>query len=858
MTKRSQANWQTVIKRNVALLVALIVFVLSSSWGYVSWQNSKIDTLKNLSENYHYKIYRNCSDIQLELRNIMLYICPLESSINQENLPDFIETEGDFGNSLYIASENIRIIGGLQKSFNVDKFELLTNKAVNLFTILKAKQTIFENKTYKINSELNNEFLELLKSLEQLKRLHKVERAKLEKKIIFQTKANEIQLYSIIGGIVLILSLITFNIFRSIRSVIDRQKSYESNLRKLTKAIEQSPASVVITDQSGNIEYVNQEFIRRTGYSHEEVVGKNSRILKSGKQPYEFYVKLWSTIRDGYEWKGRLCNKTKSGKLFWEYESINAVKDNKGNIKNFVAVKIDETERVRAEKELLKSQKSLVEAQRVAHLGNWEWDIINNKLHWSEEIYNIFGVHRHNFQPTYESFLEAVHPEDRDLVKMSFNDTLFGNVPYNVDYRIVVSDGAERFIHEQAEVTFDKDRKPIQIIGVVHDITERKRLEEEILKAKKLESLGILAGGIAHDFNNLLAIVLGNANLVGMFLKSGNYDKINETNNNIEKAAIRAKDLTVQLLTFAKGGAPVKKLSTIADIIKDLAEFFIKGSNVKCEFLIPDNLWSVEIDIGQISQVIDNMVVNADQAMPDGGIITIKAANITRNKSIKIASLKPGNYVKLSIKDEGVGMSEKTMQRIFDPYFTTKQLGSGLGLAASYAIINKHGGFIEVESEIDIGSTFSIYLQASSKETDKKRDEAENAHLVASGNILIMDDDEQIREMAKQTLGFVGYNVMCTKDGDETLKLYKDAKQRNEPFNAVIMDLTIPGGMGGEVCIKKLLEVDPEVKAIVFSGYSNDPVLADFEKHGFKGVISKPFQIKEINELLQRVINGRS
>ncbi len=399
-----------------------------------------------------------------------------------------------------------------------------------------------------------------------------------------------------------------------------------------------------------------------------------------------------------------------------------------------------------------------------------------------------------------------------------------------------------------------------RIQKIIRDITDRKKFEEAFIKSQKIESLGTLAGGIAHDFNNLLAAILGNSGLVEILLKSKNHNKAIKANNQIRKATIRAKDLSQQLLTFAKGGKPIKKITKINTLIKDSLKLSISGSAVKYRCSVPNDLWPVEVDEGQINQVINNIIINAIHAMSNSGRIRVVAKNIDNIDGEKksTVNLEDGSYyIKVSIIDNGIGIKPTVINKIFDPYFTTKETGNGLGLATSYAIINKHSGVLTVESEVNVGTKFHIYLPAFPDEIVGKTENLENLPLVSSytGNILVMDDDKKIRDMFENMLSFIGYKVVSVKDGAEALSSYIDAKEKNEAFNVVIIDLTIQGGMGGKECIEKLLDFDPQVKAILCTAYPNNELVGCFEGHGFKGVLIKPFQIKEVNEFLQRLIN---
>ncbi|MEA1996521.1 MAG: PAS domain-containing protein [Gemmatimonadota bacterium] len=396
----------------------------------------------------------------------------------------------------------------------------------------------------------------------------------------------------------------------------------------------------------------------------------------------------------------------------------------------------------------------------------------------------------------------------------------------------------------------DADGEVDGIIGLASDITERRMLEEERIKASKLESIGILAGGIAHDFNNILTSILGNISLGKMTVNEE--DEVFPRLTEAEKAVQRAKDLTQQLLTFSKGGAPIKKSTSIRELIMDSALFAVRGSNVRCRFHIPNDLWPVEVDEGQISQVINNLIINADHAMPDGGYIDVTAGNIA-DGSKDIPLLKKKKYVKITVKDRGTGIHPEHLLNIFDLYFSTKPKGSGLGLATSYSIIKKHGGHISVDSKQGQGTVFMIYLYASNRKIREKEDEHKNLPSI-KGRVLLMDDEKSIRSISGKMLKHLGHEVKFAHDGGEAVRLYRKAMDSDKPFDVVIMDLTIPGNMGGKEAIRKLQEVDPDVRAIVSSGYSNDPVLSDFRKYGFRSVVSKPYNIEELKEKVCRVI----
>lgn len=415
--------------------------------------------------------------------------------------------------------------------------------------------------------------------------------------------------------------------------------------------------------------------------------------------------------------------------------------------------------------------------------------------------------------------------------------------------------GKERIIECKAAPLKDKHDHIIGAVLVIKDVTEAKRIEEERMRGNKLESIGFLAGGIAHDFNNLLTGIQGNITLAKMNERAD--APIKELLKEAEKACNQAKELTNQLLTFSKGGAPITKIASINDLVRESVEFMRTGTNVKCHFSIAEDLANVEIDENQFTQVINNLTINAIQAMPDGGEIDVICENVRIDDS-KELPLENGDYVKISIRDYGMGIAKKYLDKIFFPYFTTKttenQRGRGLGLAASYSIIKQHGGLITVTSKLRHGSTFQIYLPASGKSIETVRTPRASQG-TGHGNVLVMDDEEIIRAVAVKFLSRLGYTVATANDGQEALRLYEGALRQNNPFDAVIMDLTIPGGMGGKEAIEKLRLVDPEVKAIVSSGYSNDPVMAQHRKYGFDAVITKPFNLDDLKLVLQNLLN---
>ena len=318
-------------------------------------------------------------------------------------------------------------------------------------------------------------------------------------------------------------------------------------------------------------------------------------------------------------------------------------------------------------------------------------------------------------------------------------------------------------------------------------------------------------------------------------------------------ACNRAQSLTKQLLTFSQGGAPVKKTSEVVKVTRDSCRFALGGSKVRCDFKFSEDLWPVEIDEGQIGQVFHNIVINADQAMPQGGIIRVEAENVTVTAGSGL-SLEPGRYVRVSTKDQGVGILEEHLSKVFDPYFSTKQTGSGLGLATSYSIVKNHGGLITVESQIGVGTTFHTYLPASENRLEVDSGTTPKP-ITKRGRILVMDDEEPIRILAGELLGLLGYEVTLAEDGSEAIQMVATAVAAGKPFDCVILDLTVQGGIGGQEAVRMLRNKYPDIKVIVSSGYATDPVLADYRRHGFDGVVAKPYGLRELDEAVCQVIS---
>ncbi len=629
---------------------------------------------------------------------------------------------------------------------------------------------------------------------------------------------------------------------------ISQRKRVEEALRqseeRYRRLVEESFDGIFI-HKDGKIEFANSRLHEMLGYEVGELEGAIHLVIYPPDERQRIHERCLSRMRGEpvpFQYEVRL--QRNDGSIF-DTELTARIVGFAGESAAQVCLR-DISERKRAEQALRESEEKyrlVVEnaGDAVVVLQNGIFKFINPRA------IQIAGYSDEDLKS--KPFLDFVHPEDKQTVALRYAERLQGAYLQEAfPFRVITKDGRTIWV-EAKSVLISWNGTPATL-NFLSDITTKRRIEEELLKIEKLGSIGIMAGGIAHDFNNILTGILGNISIAKMYLTAK--DKIFDRLSDAERACLRAQSLTQQLLTFSKGGAPIKKVCNLSLVARESCRFAVGGSNVRCEFSFPPDLWATQVDEGQISQVFNNLGINAEQAMPHGGIIDVAG----ENSEITIADglpLPSGKYVQVSIQDRGMGIPEQHLSKIFDPYFTTKQRGSGLGLATSYSIIKNHEGLITVESELGIGTTFHIFLPACPGAVTRAGPDRDRP-VQGEGKILLMDDEETVRSLAAEMLSLLGYEVVLAKDGLEAVALYKAAKESDKPFSAVIMDLTVAGGMGGTQAMGLLREFDPDVKAIVSSGYSNDPVMAEYENHGFKGVIVKPFGVEEVSEALKRVI----
>jgi PAS domain S-box-containing protein len=664
---------------------------------------------------------------------------------------------------------------------------------------------------------------------------------------------------------------------------------------RFRRIFQSGPLGIVLSQMNLSFTMANARFCEIYGYSEEELLNKTFRDLSVPEDIDEdpaVVEKLCNGSMPFFNIEKR--NKKKNGDVIWCNITVTVIRDNAGNPQGFLSMVQDVTARKEGEERINNLNLALRSIRNINQLITREktrdrliQSVCDNLVTGSTISSAWIILFDNHLQPVtwaganlgsvldelvaslkngeMPNCIRKALQQSRVIVTrdpqtqcpgcpVSSKNKGYGSMTARLEtdgviYGVIYGSVRRSVLVDDDEISLFSE-VAADISFALHDIelsSSHELLLLEKLRTSKLESIGTLAGGIAHDFNNLLTGIMGNIGLAKAFLEpdSGAIEVLDEA----EKAAVRSRELTQQLLTFARGGKPIKKLTNIAGVIKDSASFALRGSKARLELSLAPDLWLSEADEGQIGQVIHNLVINADEAMAQGGTLLVTTKNLTIDRPGPLP-LPAGEYIQIDISDSGVGISPENLQKIFEPYFTTKQKGSGLGLTSAYSIIKSHGGYLMAESVLNRGSVFHIYLPASRKTVKGEKKVIAKKSAQAGGKVLVMDDDEIIRKMLKNMLTLAGYQAETTSDGAEALEKYQEAMEARTPFCAVIMDLTVPGGMGGKEAIARLLEIDPEAAVIVSSGYATDPIMSEFTKYGFSAVIAKPYSIKQLQETL--------
>jgi len=631
---------------------------------------------------------------------------------------------------------------------------------------------------------------------------------------------------------------------------ITERKHIEEQLRKLSCAVEQSPASIVITDTRGDIEYVNPGFTTLTGYASEEVVGRNPRVLKSGGVPPEVYTGLWKTITAGHEWTGELHNKKKNGELYWESATISPIFDAARAITHFLAVKEDITNRKRAEQAMRESEARFRTICETSPIAIFLMDAHSNVVYSNPSANRITG--RSAEEINGQSWREIIHPEDREQSAADWTKIKQTGEPLHTTRRYLDKNG--KVVWVSATIAPIRDQDTLRgYIGLSEDITERKRVDEQLLRSQRMESLGTLASGIAHDLNNILAPILMAAPLLRKEARPDDAELL----NSIEKSAQRGADIVKQVLAFARGiegdRISLQPRHLIKEVELMMRETFPKS--IVIQNRTPNDLWPIIGDSTQIHQILLNLCINARDAMPDGGKLTLSAENLSirQGGAAMLGDVKPGNYVLMTVADSGTGIPSAIIDKIFDPFFTTKETGkgTGLGLSTVIGIVKSHGGFLKVYSEAGKGSSFKIYLPA---HPDKSADsQGKAAPGLSPGNgewILVVDDEPAVRVVTESMLRDNGYNVLTAGDGADALSVFSTHADK---IKVILTDMAMPR-LNGIALIKNLKQTAFPVQIIACTGQAEDtyrPQLADL---GIGVVLQKPYVSEKLLASLRQML----
>lgn len=629
---------------------------------------------------------------------------------------------------------------------------------------------------------------------------------------------------------------------------ITKSKHAEEALRKnnlfISSLLKAIPVAVFFKDNQGKYLGCNSIFSDVMGVTEDQIRGKTVHELWPSELAEKYHVKDLELMQTRKHQVYEFNVKAKDGRILPVIYAKDVFLDGAGEVAGLVGAFLDISDLKMAEAALRKSEekfRTLIETTNTGYVFIDENGLVSDA---NDEYVRLSG-HSKLEELRGRSVIEWTAEADKERNAMAVKTCFQKGFIRNFETMYVDKKGKTTPIEINA--TCLPVAGKVQIITLCRDISERRRTEELLANAQKLESLGVLAGGIAHDFNNLMGGIFGYIEVASV---TSTEENVKQDLAKVMQTIDRARDLTRQLLTFAKGGSPIQEVSPLFPFIEQTAQFALSGSNALCRFDIPEGLWSVNFDKNQIGQVIDNLVINAQQAMPLGGTIVLAARNVALSES-EHPLLKKGDYVRLSVIDTGIGIPNELQKRIFDPFFTTKAKGHGLGLATSYSIINRHGGCIDVFSEQGKGTTFNVYLPAAREQANRSNDVQIKEHR-GSGTFLLMDDEEVVRKAVSLMLKTFGYNVVCKVNGQEAIDYVASAMRDNQALAGMLFDLTVPGAMGGKEAIRQIRKMGVHIPAFVSSGYADDPVMRNPAEYGFTASISKPYRGSELMEILEK------
>lgn len=647
---------------------------------------------------------------------------------------------------------------------------------------------------------------------------------------------------------------------RAILYAIERKQAKKALIeseQQLRSLHENAREGIFRTTPDGQFLYANPAMARIFGFdSIDQLFEVNANELYFHSEDRQAALSMFSQKEPVADLELRM--RRRDGTVIWIRENAIVNQGTEGEILTYEGFISDITERKKVELALSAERERLSTTLRSITDGVIATDLELRVLLINQAAEKLTGCEKS--ESVGLEVNEVFHLENKSLSeKLVFPDAQklieLEKQPIPADSFLITKNGDQRPVEGSATCLTDREGQNIGTVIVFRDITEKRQLELEMLRAAKLESIAILAGGLAHDFNNFLMEI--QLNISTARLAALERPEIQKQLKDVEKTIARVKSLTRQLLTFSQGDSPLKTRTVLAPLLKESVKFSLRGTSVKPKFKIDDSLGIVEIDTGQINQVISNLVINARLATPEGGRLEVSAGNIEVNEMHPVGPLEPGRYVWTTIQDKGRGIDPDIIDKIFDPYFTTRDDGTGLGLFSCYSIIEKHGGWITATSEVGKGSTFSFYLPMVEEDIPSDAQDVQSVS-PGTGRILVMDDESGIRTGLTQLLEKIGYETDAAADGKSAIEKYRESLQSGNPFDLVILDLTIPNGMGGIQTLGELKMLNPDVKAVMASGYSEGPEIAHFTDFGFSEMLVKPYTIEELSQVLKRALQSTS
>ena len=620
---------------------------------------------------------------------------------------------------------------------------------------------------------------------------------------------------------------------------------------------------VAVTNINGDITYVNEKFCSVSGYSEGELIGNNHRMLSSRTHDDEFFKLMYQTITNGVVWHGEICNRSKNGNLYWLDTTIVPFMDEEIKPQSYITIRTDITHRKTVLQKLAESEQNLLLAQKTAQLGHFSYNILSSEWKCSKELENVFGIDS-DYKKDFAGWMNLIHPEDQQMMDHHFkHQVMTEHQRLDKEYRTLdLNTGAEKWVHCIGKLKFDSNNHPVEIFGTIQDITHRKHVEIALQRAKKMEAIGQLTGGIAHDFNNILGIIIGNLDLLQKQFVDN--DKAQNRILSALKSASRAANLTKQLLGFSQIKTVECLVSNVNDLIKNIDDVIdhSMGQKIDVRYDFEPDLWAIQIDRGELQDALLNLLLNARDAMKNNGQILIA----TSNKELDLAfcetrdGARPGQYVQISVSDNGEGISETNISHIFEPFFTTKSpsKGSGLGLAMVFGFVKRSGGYIEVESKQDSGTAFHIYFPRCEMTLvegadNKPLNEIQPDSLKGYESVLVVDDEQGLVELAKTTLHELGYQVETANNAQQALEMLS----HNSDIKLVFSDVIMPGEMNGFELAEKLKSEYPDILVLLTSGYTGKVEQTDKQTTPNFEVLDKPYTQQEMSQLIRKILDDK-